>query len=158
MRVGMGYDSHRFVAGDHVFIGGVRIPCRYGVMAHSDGDVLLHALVDALLGAAVLGDIGTHFPDTEAQFKHKDSCYFVMTTMNLLKQQHLQLCHMDATIIAETPKLMPYIPAIREQISDLVQLPMTHISVKAKSNEKMGWIGREEGLAAMVVVSLTCCL
>ena len=154
MKVGIGYDSHRFTEGEHVFIGGVKIPCRYGVKAHSDGDVLLHALVDALLGAAALGDIGTHFPDTDPRYQGMDSSYFLKETMELLKQQHLELNNMDATIIAETPKLITYIPTIREHMADLLQLPITRISVKAKTNEKMGWIGREEGLAATVIVSL----
>ena len=154
MKVGIGYDSHRFAEGDHIFIGGVKIPCRYGVIAHSDGDVLFHALVDALLGAAALGDIGTYFPDTDPQFKGKESSYFLTETMNLLKQHHLQLHNMDATIITETPKLLPHMSAIRENIATLLQLPVTRISVKAKTNEKMGWVGREEGLTATVVVSL----
>ena len=154
MKVGIGYDSHRFTEGDHIFIGGVKIPCRYGVIAHSDGDVLLHALVDALLGAAALGDIGTYFPDTDPQFKGKESSYFLTETMSLLKQHHLQLHNMDATIITETPKLLPHLSAIRENIATLLQLPVTRISVKAKTNEKMGWVGREEGLTATVVVSL----
>lgn len=155
MKVGIGYDSHRFVEGDHVFIGGVKIPCRYGVKAHSDGDVLLHALIDALLGAAALGDIGAHFPDTDPQFKGMDSGYFLKKVMSLLQQHHLQLNNMDATIITETPKLMTHIVAIRENMAHLLQVPITSISIKAKTNEKMGWIGREEGLGAMVIVSIS---
>lgn len=154
MKVGIGYDSHRFTEGDHIFIGGVKIPCLYGIKAHSDGDVLLHALVDALLGAAALGDIGTHFPDTDSKFKGMDSSYFLIETMHLLKQHHLELNNMDATVIAEKPKLNSHISLIREHLADLLQLPITRISVKAKTNEKMGWIGREEGLAATVIVSL----
>lgn len=152
MKVGIGYDSHRFTEGDHIFIGGVKISCPYGIQAHSDGDVLLHALVDALLGAAALGDIGTHFPDTDPQFKGMDSSYFLTETMYLLKQHHLELSNMDATIIVEKPKLNSHISIIREHLADLLQLPITRISVKAKTNEKMGWIGRQEGLAATVVV------
>ncbi len=154
MKVGIGYDCHRFLSGDHIMIGGVSIACEYSIDAHSDGDVLLHALVDALLGAAALGDIGLHFPDTNPQFKNCDSRYFLQETMALLKNHHLSFSNMDATIITETPKLAKHISAIRENIAALLEVPITEISVKAKTNEKMGWIGREEGIAAMVVVTL----
>lgn len=154
MRVGIGYDSHRFAEGDHVPIGGINIPYEKGIKAHSDGDVLLHALVDALLGAAALGDIGSHFPDTDPRFKNMHSSGFVEHTLNLLKQHHLQLSNMDATIIAEAPKLSKHIPEIRNHLSSLLQIPITQISVKATTNEMMGWIGRGEGLAATVIVSL----
>jgi 2-C-methyl-D-erythritol 2,4-cyclodiphosphate synthase len=155
MRVGIGYDSHKFAEGEYVPVGGVKIPYDRGVKAHSDGDVLLHALVDALLGAAALGDIGSHFPDTDPQFAGMESAGFVMHTMQLLKQHNLQLNNMDATIIAEAPKMAKHIPAIREHLSDLLQVPITQISVKATTNEKMGWIGRQEGLAATVIVSIS---
>ena len=155
MRVGIGYDSHRFTDGDHVPIGGVKIAYDKGIHAHSDGDVLLHALVDAMLGAAALGDLGSHFPDTDPQFAGMQSSGFVEHTLNLLKEHNLQLSNMDATIIAEQPKMAPHIPTIREHLSELLQIPITQISVKATTNEKMGWIGRNEGLAATVIVVLT---
>jgi 2-C-methyl-D-erythritol 2,4-cyclodiphosphate synthase len=154
MRVGIGYDSHRFAKGDHVPIGGVKIPYEKGIEAHSDGDVLLHALVDAMLGAAALGDLGSHFPDTDPRFKGMQSSGFVEHTLNLLKQHNLQLSNMDATIIAEAPKMSKYISQIRNHLSTILQVPITRISVKATTNEMMGWIGRGEGLAATVIVSL----
>lgn len=154
MRVGIGYDSHRFAEGDHVPIGGVRIPHVRGVKAHSDGDVLLHALVDAMLGAAALGDIGSHFPDSDPQFANMPSSGFVEHTVSLLKEHHYHISNLDATIIAEAPKLSMHISTIRDHLSNLLQIPITQISVKATTNEQMGWIGREEGLAAMVVVTL----
>lgn len=155
MRVGIGYDSHRFAEGDHVPIGGVEIPFNQGILAHSDGDVLLHALVDAMLGAAALGDLGSHFPDTDPRFANMASSGFVEHTLNLLKAHNLQLSNMDATIIAEAPKLSPYTAKIREHLSNLLQVPITQISVKATTNEKMGWLGRGEGLAATVIVMLS---
>ncbi len=154
MRVGIGYDSHRFMQGTYIPIGGVNIPHEKGIKAHSDGDVLLHALVDALLGAAALGDLGSHFPDTDPRFSGMPSVEFVKHAMSLLKKHNWQLSNMDATIITQAPKMMRYIPQIRENLSAVLQLPITHISVKAKTNEGMGWIGREEGLAATVVVCL----
>lgn len=154
MRVGIGYDSHQFTDGDSLHIGGVEISHTHGVKAHSDGDVLLHALVDALLGAAALGDIGTHFPDDDPRYKNNSSSDFVLHAIDLLKQQNLQLNNLDATIITESPRLKEHILAIRTHIADLFQVPMTEVSVKATTNEKMGWIGRQEGLAAMVVVSV----
>lgn len=154
MRVGIGYDSHRFTEGDHVPIGGVKIQHDKGIKAHSDGDVLLHALVDAMLGAAALGDLGSHFPDTDPRFANMQSSGFVEHTLKLLKEHNLQLSNMDATIIAESPKMAPHISSIREHLSELLQVPITQISVKATTNEKMGWIGRSEGLAATVIVTL----
>lgn len=154
MRVGFGYDSHRFDQGDHVPIGGIKITHTHGVKAHSDGDVLIHALIDAMLGAAALGDIGSHFPDTDPQYQNVESSEFLLHVVDLLKRHNFQLVNMDATIIAEAPKLAPYIVSIREHLAALLQVQVTQISVKATTNEKMGWIGRKEGLAATVVVVL----
>lgn len=154
MRVGIGYDSHRFDEGDHVPIGGIKISHTHGVKAHSDGDVLIHALIDAMLGAAALGDIGSHFPDTDPHFKNVESSQFLLHVVELLKQHHLQLTNMDATIVAEAPKLASHITTIRENLAELLQVQITQISVKATTNEKMGWIGRGEGLAATVFVAL----
>ncbi len=154
MRVGFGYDSHRFKEGDHVPIGGIKVAHIQGVKAHSDGDVLIHALIDAMLGAAALGDIGSHFPDTDPHYQNVESSKFLLHVIDLLKQHNLQLVNMDATIIAEAPKLAPYIIPIREHLATLLQVQVTQISVKATTNEKMGWIGRNEGLAATVVVML----
>lgn len=154
MRIGCGYDSHRFMPGDHVMLGGVKIPFTQGVAAHSDGDVLLHAIVDALLGAAALGDIGQHFPDTDPRYAGFSSSDFLREVMDLLQAQHYRVGNVDATVILELPKLNPRIQAIREHLANLLSVSMTQVSVKATTNEKMGFIGRGEGIAAMSVVTL----
>ncbi len=154
MRIGFGIDSHAFAKGDHVMIGGVRVPHNKGVRAHSDGDVLLHALVDALLGAAALGDIGQHFPDTDPQFANASSDMFVTHTINLLSEKKYSINNVDATVILEAPRLAQHIPVMRNTIAELLQLPIDCVNVKATTNEKMGWIGRGEGLSAHVVVLL----
>lgn len=154
MRIGMGYDSHRFAPGDTVMIGGVAIPYEYGIEAHSDGDVLLHALVDALLGASALGDIGQHFPDTDARYSNMSSSQFVTAVMQLLEKYHYRVGNVDATVVLELPKLKAHMTVIREHIANLLDVSISEISVKATTNEKMGFIGRGEGLAATVVVTL----
>jgi len=155
MRIGFGYDSHRFGDGDGLPIGGVKVPHTHGVIAHSDGDVLLHAISDALLGAAALGDIGHHFPDTDASFLHIDSKELLAQIVILLNQSHWKIENIDATVIAEAPRLAPYIESMRANIGDCLDIPMTRVSVKATTNEKMGWIGKGEGLAAHAVVLLS---
>lgn len=154
MRVGFGYDSHAFSEGDHLWIGGVKIPFSEGVRSHSDGDVLLHALIDAMLGAAALGDIGRHFPDTDPAFKNINSSKLVRETLAMIKGQSLELNNIDATIIVERPRLATYMNEMVERLSDLTELTTKQINIKAKTNEKMGWIGRGEGIAACVIVSL----
>lgn len=154
-RIGYGYDCHRFNEGDHVWIGGVKIPHTHGVQAHSDGDVLLHALVDALLGAAALGDIGQHFPDTDPQFKGKPSSEFVKHTLMLLQQKNFSINNVDSTVIAEQPRLLKHVPTMRTTVAELLQLPEDCINIKATTNEKMGWLGRAEGLAAHAVVLIS---
>lgn len=152
MRVGLGYDSHAFSVGDHLMIGGVKVPFYYGVRSHSDGDVLLHAVIDALLGASALGDIGHHFPDTDPQYKSISSQVMLQQVLAQIQQQNYQVQNMDATIITELPKLAEYIPLMKTNLVELLQTP--HISIKAKTNEKMGCIGRGEGLVAQAVVLL----
>ena len=155
MRVGFGYDSHRFCEGDHLMMGGVRIPHTAGFSAHSDGDVLLHALADALLGAAALGDLGQHFPDTDPQYAGADSADLVRHILQLLAERSFAINNIDATIIAELPKFSPHITPIRQSMADIVGLPISQVSVKATTNEKMGWLGRAEGIAVHVVTLLS---
>jgi 2-C-methyl-D-erythritol 2,4-cyclodiphosphate synthase len=155
MRIGFGYDSHHFTEGDGLPVGGVWVPYQQGVLAHSDGDVVLHALIDALLGAAALGDIGQHFPDTDPQYQNQSSDFFVKQVLILLKEAGYQINNIDATVIAEAPKLSAYKSAIRSNLADLLSLSLSAVSLKATTNEGMGWIGQREGLAATVVVCLS---
>lgn len=154
-RIGQGYDAHRFQAGDGVTIGGVRIACDRGIEAHSDGDVLLHALCDALLGALALGDIGQHFPDTDPRFKGIDSRQLLAEVMALVRARGWRVVNADATVLAQAPKLATHMPAMRETISGLLGCPADAVGLKATTTERMGAIGREEGLAAQAVVLLT---
>lgn len=151
-RIGHGYDCHRFAVGGKLILGGVWVPYEKGVIAHSDGDVVMHALCDALLGAAALGDIGQHFPDTAAEFRGIDSRLLLEKVIALTQQQNFVLKNIDVTILAERPKLFSYIPQMRENLATILTLPIAQISIKAKTNEKMGFIGRGEGIAAEAVV------
>ncbi len=154
MRVGHGYDVHAFAPGDHVMLGGVRIPHTKGLRAHSDGDVLLHALCDALLGAAALGDIGRHFPDTDARWKGADSRVILQETVKLVAGRKLKPSQVDVTVIAEAPKLAPHVMAMRVVIAKGLDIPLERVNVKATTSEGLGHIGRGEGLAAHAVVLL----
>ena len=154
MRIGHGYDIHAFAAGDHVMLGGVRIPHGKGVKAHSDGDVALHALCDALLGAAALGDIGQHFPDTDAKWKGADSRQLLRETVKLIAGRKLKPSQVDITVIAEAPKLAPHIAAMRVAIAAGLGLTAERVNVKATTHEGLGAIGRGEGLAAHAVALL----
>lgn len=154
MRIGHGYDVHAFTAGDHVMLGGVRIAHSKGVRAHSDGDVALHALCDALLGAAALGDIGRHFPDTDAQWKGADSRTILRETVKLVAGRKLKPSQVDITVIAEVPKLAPHVMAMRVVISKGLDIPLDRVNVKATTHEGLGAIGRGEGLAAHAVALL----
>lgn len=154
MRIGYGYDSHAFIEGNHIMLGGVKIPFEKSVRAHSDGDVLLHALIDAMLGAAALGDIGQHFPDTDPRYQSKPSSEFLLHTMQMLHKLHYRVINIDSTIITEAPKLKKYINDMRQHIATRLEISVDAVNIKAKTNEKMGWIGRGEGLAASVVVLL----
>ena len=155
MRIGSGYDCHRFKEGDHVFVGGVKIPFNKGIIAHSDGDVLLHAIGDALLGALALGDLGQHFPDSEPKIKAISSSYLLAEIMLKVIERGYRVVNIDGTVIAERPKLAPYSIMMRENIAKILQINSEQVSVKATTNEKMGWLGREEGLAAQAVVLLS---
>lgn len=151
MRIGQGFDAHRFSDGDHVMLGGVRIPHERGLAAHSDGDVLLHAICDALLGAAALGDIGKHFPDTSQSFKGIDSRILLRRTREILAGAGYRVVNLDGTIVAERPKIAPHVAAMRACIAEDLGVPVDVISVKATTTEKMGFAGREEGIAALAV-------
>ena len=153
-RVGIGYDSHRFEDGHFIMLGGEKIQFTKGLAAHSDGDALLHALCDALLGAAALGDIGKHFPDDDPAFKDIDSATLVKNVMVELNKKDLVASNVDCTIILEKPKLSAHISAMQKNISALLNLSDDAVNIKAKTNEGMGYIGRGEGVAAIVVATL----
>ncbi|EKT4459233.1 2-C-methyl-D-erythritol 2,4-cyclodiphosphate synthase [Pseudomonas putida] len=154
MRIGHGYDVHRFCDGDFITLGGVRIPHKYGLLAHSDGDVLLHALSDALLGAAALGDIGKHFPDTDPQFKGADSRALLRHVVGIVKAKGWKVGNVDATIVAQAPKMAPHIETMRQLIAEDLQVELDQINVKATTTEKLGFTGREEGIAVHSVALL----
>jgi 2-C-methyl-D-erythritol 2,4-cyclodiphosphate synthase len=152
MRVGSGLDIHAFGPGDSVMLGGVRVPHELGVLAHSDGDVLLHALVDALLGAAGLGDIGQHFPDTDARWRGAASSQFVAATMQQFARLQLRVVNADLTLLAQAPKITRYREQIRHNVAVLLALEDHCVNLKATTTEQLGFIGRREGLAAMATV------
>ncbi|MGQ0658451.1 MAG: 2-C-methyl-D-erythritol 2,4-cyclodiphosphate synthase [Chromatiales bacterium] len=154
MRIGQGFDAHRFQPGRRLVLGGVTIPYEMGMEAHSDGDVALHAVCDALLGAAALGDIGRHFPDTDQTIQGIDSRVMLREIVSLLHQRGLQGGNVDVTIIAQQPKLAPYITGMRENIASDLQISLDCVSVKATTTEKMGYTGRGEGIAALAIALL----
>ena len=153
-RIGQGIDVHAFGPGNHIVLGGVTIPHEQGLVAHSDGDVLLHALADALLGALALGDIGKHFPDTDQQYSGADSRVLLRHVVDLIHQHGYRLINADMTLIAQVPKMAPHIVSMRENIAADCQAPADVISVKATTSEKLGFTGRKEGIAAQAVVLL----
>ena len=154
MRIGHGYDVHRFCDGDFITLGGVRIPHKYGLLAHSDGDVVLHALSDALLGAAALGDIGKHFPDTDPQFKGADSRVLLRHVVGIVQAKGWKVGNIDATIVAQAPKMAPHIETMRQFIAQDLQVELDQVNVKATTTEKLGFTGREEGIAVHAVALL----
>ena len=154
IRIGQGYDVHAFGEGDHVMLGGVRVPHRCGVLAHSDGDVILHALCDAMLGALALGDIGQHFPPSDERWKGADSSDFVRHCNSLLRERGWQVGNADVTVICERPKVGPHALAMRETVAQLLGVALDCVSIKATTSEKLGFTGREEGIAAQAVVLL----
>ncbi|WP_299586225.1 2-C-methyl-D-erythritol 2,4-cyclodiphosphate synthase [uncultured Microbulbifer sp.] len=153
-RIGQGFDVHAFGPGDHVVLGGVKIPHRYGLKAHSDGDVLLHALCDALLGALALGDIGHHFPDTDERYSGADSRTLLRHVLALLKDKGYRLVNADTTLVAQAPKMAPHIEAMRSAIAEDCCVDIADISVKATTTETLGFTGRGEGIAAQAIVLL----
>lgn len=152
MRIGQGFDAHRFCDGDHLIIGGVRIPFERGIEAHSDGDVLLHAVTDALLGAAGAGDLGRHFPDSDPSLAGVDSRELLREVQR--KTQGWQIVNVDATVIAQRPRLAPHIAAMQAHIAEDLGIPLDRVNVKASTTEHMGFTGRGEGVAALAIVLL----
>ncbi|MGH8178045.1 MAG: 2-C-methyl-D-erythritol 2,4-cyclodiphosphate synthase [Steroidobacter sp.] len=151
-RVGQGYDVHAFTSGDHVMLGGEKIAHTHGVLAHSDGDVLLHALCDALLGAAGQGDIGMHFPDTDPRWRGADSRAFVRHARSLLDEQGYRVVNVDTTVLADAPRLGKHREAMRANIAADVGIDIERVNIKATTSESLGFIGRREGLACLAVV------
>jgi 2-C-methyl-D-erythritol 2,4-cyclodiphosphate synthase len=154
MRIGQGFDAHRFGEGDHIIVGGVRIPYERGIEAHSDGDVLLHAITDALLGAAGAGDIGRHFPDTDPAFKGADSRVLLRQAFATAHAKGWQVINIDATVIAQQPRLSPYIEAMQANIAVDLEIDAGCVNVKASTTERMGFTGRGEGIAAIAGILL----
>ena len=154
LRVGEGWDIHRLVPGRPLIIGGVHIPYARGLLGHSDADVLLHAITDALLGAAALGDIGQHFPDTDAQFKGADSTLLLAEAMRRVRAAGYILGNLDSTVIAQAPQLMPWIPAMRELIASTLGVAVQQVNVKAKTAEKLGPVGAGDAIEARAIVLL----
>ncbi len=152
IRIGEGYDVHRLQEGLDLYLGGIKISHSKGCVAHSDGDVLIHAICDALLGAASLGDIGLHFPDNSKEFKSIDSKILLKRTSDLLKSHNFVIGNIDSTIRMQSPKLRPYIDTMRTTLSEVLQLPVGDISIKATTTEKLGFEGREEGVSASAIV------
>jgi len=155
MRIGSGVDVHAFGPGDHLMLGGVRIAHTRGVVAHSDGDVVLHALCDALLGAAALGDIGQHFPDSDPRWKGAASARFVTAVLAMLRARRLAVANADLTVIAETPRIGPHREAICREVARLLEVPVERVNLKATTTERLGFLGRGEGIAAQAVVLLS---
>jgi 2-C-methyl-D-erythritol 2,4-cyclodiphosphate synthase len=155
IRVGTGYDSHRLEAGATLILGGVTVPHTHGLVGHSDADAVAHALIDALLGAAALGDVGRLFPDTDQAFKGADSIELLRAAYARLREHGWVLGQCDITVIAERPKLAPYIPQMQERIAGALGVGTDAVSIKAKTNEGMGFIGRGEGIAVMAVATIT---
>jgi len=154
MRIGFGYDVHPFAEGRELWLGGIRIEHPYGLMGHSDADVLIHAICDALFGAANLRDIGYHFPNTADEYVDMDSKFFLRHCMLLVKMAGYQLENIDATIVAEQPKLNPYIPEMKKTLAETMKVSVNDISLKATTTEKLGFTGRNEGIAAYAVALL----
>ena len=153
-RVGIGYDVHRLVEGRKLILGGVDIPYEKGLLGHSDADVLLHAVSDAILGAAALGDIGTHFPDTDARFKGADSGKLLAEVVRLVRAEGYAIGNVDATIVAQAPKLLPHIPRMRENIARLLGVAVGDVNVKATTEERLGFTGSGEGMSAYAVAGI----
>jgi len=151
VRVGVGYDSHRFAPGRRLVLGGVAVPFERGLAGHSDGDVAAHAVADALLGAAALGDLGQHFPPDDPAWRDANSLDLLAAVGRMLAGRGLAARNVDVTVVCEAPRLAPHIPEMRERLAAALGLPVGAVSVKAKSNEGMGWVGRGEGIAAVAV-------
>ncbi|TCS94227.1 2-C-methyl-D-erythritol 2,4-cyclodiphosphate synthase [Hazenella coriacea] len=154
IRIGQGFDVHQLAEGSPLIIGGIEIPYEKGLIGHSDADVLLHTITDAVLGALAMGDIGKHFPDTDPAYKGADSAKLLQKVWDLAKQQGYQLGNLDATIIAQKPKMAPYIPTMCQRVAELLEVEVGQVNIKATTTEKLGFTGRSEGIATMAVVLL----
>jgi len=154
MRIGQGFDAHPLVAGRKLVIGGVEIPHEKGLAGHSDADVLIHAVCDALLGAAGLGDIGSHFPESDARYKDIDSRKLLFAVRQMLRDRNVHVINVDATIIAQAPRMAPHMPAMRAHLAADLGIAPEAVNVKAKTTEKLGFVGRGEGIAAEAIVLL----
>jgi 2-C-methyl-D-erythritol 2,4-cyclodiphosphate synthase len=154
MRIGHGYDVHQLVAGRDLILGGVKIPHAKGLLGHSDADALIHAVCDACLGAAALGDLGRHFPDSDARYKGTDSRNLLRQVTALLREKGWRVANLDSTVVAEAPKLAPHIPAMVANLAADLEISASQVNVKATTTEKLGFAGREEGIAAHAVVLL----
>jgi 2-C-methyl-D-erythritol 2,4-cyclodiphosphate synthase len=153
-RIGSGIDFHQLVEGRDFWLGGIKIPHTKGALGHSDADVLLHAICDALLGALALGDIGTHFPDTSSEFKNIDSKILLQRSFQLVKEKGYLILNVDTTLCLEKPKIKPYVPMMQQTIAAILELTINEVSIKATTTETMGFVGREEGLVAYATVLL----
>ena len=154
-RIGSGVDFHKLAEGRDLWIGGIKIPHHKGAVGHSDADVLLHAICDALLGAACLGDIGIHFPDTDASFKNIDSKILLKKTFELVRKENYKIVNIDSTICLEEPKIRTHVVGMQKSIADILDVAVQDISIKATTTEKMGFVGRQEGLSAYATVLLS---
>ena len=153
-RIGFGYDVHRLLEGRSLILGGVKIPHRLGLMGHSDADVLTHAIIDAILGALARGDIGRHFPDSDPQYQGMDSLLMLKKVIKWVRQDGYKINNVDTTIVAERPKLAPYLDPMKQRLSEILGIQSNQINIKATTNEGLGFCGREEGMAAFAVVSV----
>ncbi len=151
MRIGTGYDSHRFDAQRELVLGGVVIPGHAGLTGHSDGDAVVHAVIDAILGAAAAGNVGSHFPPTDDSWKDSDSIDLLRRSAAILAEREYRVSNIDVTVVCETPKLAPHVDAMRERLATAMGIAVSQVSIKGKTNERMGWIGRGEGLAVHAV-------
>ena len=154
IRTGLGFDAHRFASGRRLVLGGVDIPHPTGLMGHSDADVLVHAIADALLGAVAAGDIGQHFPDSDPEWKDADSLILLRQVAEIVRARRAAILNVDAMVMAERPRLLRHVPAMRENLAAAIGVPVDCVSVKATTAERMGAIGREEGMAAMAVATV----
>ena len=155
MRIGFGYDVHRLTEGRKLILGGVEIPHSLGLLGHSDADVLIHSIMDAMLGALALGDIGKHFPDTDGQYKDIDSMVLLSKVKEIIRQEGYRVGNIDCTVCAQKPKLLPHIETMRQNIATTLDTDVKNISVKATTTEKLGFVGKEEGISSYAVCLLT---
>jgi 2-C-methyl-D-erythritol 2,4-cyclodiphosphate synthase len=155
VRIGIGYDSHRFAEGRKLILAGVEIPHERGLDGHSDADAIAHAVTDALLGAAALGDIGTHFPPSDPKWKDADSMQLLQLAYHRLEELNYQVVNIDVTVICESPRLGAHVASMRERLARTLGVGVQHVSIKPKTNEGMGWIGRGEGIAAIAVAAIS---